>query len=56
MIMKKQQQQQAIFLTIKKKRNLPLHYKTCKSCPFHDTFLNIDKMNVLINLIVLTLH
>ena len=41
MIMKKQQQQ-GIFLTVKK--NLPLHYKTCQSCSFHDTFLNIDKM------------
>ena len=40
MIMKKQQQ--AIILTVKK--NPPLHYKTCQSCPFHDTLLNIDKM------------
>ena len=40
MIMKKQRQ--PIFLTVKK--NPPLHSKTCKSCPFHDTLLNIDKI------------
>ena len=33
---------QAMFLTVKK--NLPLHYKTCQLCPFHNVFLNINKM------------
>ena len=36
------EKQQPIHMTVNKHQ--PLHYKNCKSCPFHEYLLKIDKM------------